>query len=63
MSTRFVNLDRQTPMLMPPDLRSWVPDDDQKLPDQIARREVLRNTDRRPENTKACLRRSRRQVI
>lgn len=28
MSTRFVNIDRQTPMLMPPDLRSWVREDD-----------------------------------
>jgi len=28
MSTRFVNIDRQTPMLMAPDLRSWVCEDD-----------------------------------
>ena len=28
MSTRFVTIDRQTPMLMPPDLRSWVGEDD-----------------------------------
>ena len=28
MSTRFVTIDRQTPMLMPPDLRSWVREDD-----------------------------------
>ena len=28
MAERFVNIDRQTPMLMPPDMRSWVPDDD-----------------------------------
>ena len=28
MSTRFVNIDRQTPMLMAPDLRSWVREDD-----------------------------------
>jgi len=28
MSTRFVNVDRQTPMLLPPDLREWVPQDD-----------------------------------
>jgi len=27
MSARFVNLDRQTPMLLPCDLREWVPDD------------------------------------
>ena len=24
MSTRLVNIDRETPMLMPPDLRDWV---------------------------------------
>jgi hypothetical protein len=24
MSTRFVNIDRTTPMLLPPDLRDWV---------------------------------------
>lgn len=28
MSTRFVNIDRDTPMLLPPDLRDWVPEDD-----------------------------------
>ena len=28
MSSRFVNIDRQTPMLLPPDLRDWVQDDD-----------------------------------
>ena len=28
MSTRLVNVDRQTPLLMPPDLRDWVPEDD-----------------------------------
>ena len=28
MSTRFVNIDRSTPMLMPPDMRDWVPEDD-----------------------------------
>jgi len=28
MGTRFVNIDRQTPMLMPPDLREWVRGDD-----------------------------------
>jgi transposase len=28
MSTRFVNVDRCTPMLLPPDLREWVADDD-----------------------------------
>src|SRR5579859_6717681 len=28
MSTRFVNIDRDTPMLLPPDLREWVQDDD-----------------------------------
>ena len=27
MSARFVNVDRQTPMLLPPDLRDWVPED------------------------------------
>src|SRR5213082_2849602 len=26
MATRFVNLDRQNPMLLPCDLREWVPD-------------------------------------
>jgi transposase len=25
---RFVNIDRETPMLLPPDLRDWVPEDD-----------------------------------
>jgi transposase len=25
MATRFVNIDRDTPMLLPPDLRDWVP--------------------------------------
>jgi len=28
MATRFVNVDRNTPMLLPPDLREWVPADD-----------------------------------
>ena len=28
MSTRFVNVDRNTPMLLPPDLRDWIPEDD-----------------------------------
>ena len=28
MSTRFVNVDRATPMLMPPDMREWVQNDD-----------------------------------
>lgn len=28
MSTRFVSVDRNTPMLLPPDLREWVPTDD-----------------------------------
>jgi len=28
MAARFVNIDRQTPMLLPPDLRDWVPADD-----------------------------------
>jgi transposase len=28
MSARFVNVDRNTPMLLPPDLRDWVQDDD-----------------------------------
>lgn len=28
MSARFVNVDRDTPMLLPPDLRDWVPEDD-----------------------------------
>ena len=28
MGARFVSVDRDTPMLLPPDLRDWVPDDD-----------------------------------
>lgn len=28
MATRFVNIDRQTPMLLPPDVREWVADND-----------------------------------
>lgn len=28
MSSRFVNIDRTTPLLLPPDLREWVADDD-----------------------------------
>ncbi len=28
MSTRLVNVDRQTPLLLPPDLRDWIPSDD-----------------------------------
>ena len=28
MSTRFVHVDRHTPMLLPPDLRGWIPQDD-----------------------------------
>ena len=27
MSVRFVNIDRETPMLLPPDLREWVRED------------------------------------
>ncbi|MDF7800309.1 IS5/IS1182 family transposase, partial [Pontiellaceae bacterium B1224] len=26
MATRLKNLDRNTPMLLPPDLRDWIPD-------------------------------------
>ena len=26
MRTRFVNIDRKSPMLMPPDLRDWLPE-------------------------------------
>ncbi len=28
MAARFVSVDRETPMLLPPDLREWVPEDD-----------------------------------
>ena len=28
MSAPFVNIDRRTPLLLPPDLRDWVPDHD-----------------------------------
>ena len=28
MKPRFVKVDRQTPMLLPPDLRDWIPEDD-----------------------------------
>ncbi len=28
MAERLVNVDRDTPMLLPPDLRQWVPEDD-----------------------------------
>ena len=28
MSALFVDVDRETPMLLPPDLRDWVPEDD-----------------------------------
>jgi hypothetical protein len=28
MAARLVNIDRQMPMLLPPDLREWVADDD-----------------------------------
>ncbi len=28
MVARFVSVDRDTPMLLPPDLREWVPEDD-----------------------------------
>jgi transposase len=28
MSVRFVNIERETPMLLPPDLREWVREDD-----------------------------------
>jgi transposase len=28
MATRYVNVDRETPMLLPPDMREWVADDD-----------------------------------
>ena len=27
MPARFINLDRQTPMFLPCDLREWIPDD------------------------------------
>jgi hypothetical protein len=27
MATRFVNIDRDTPLLLPPDLHDWVPAD------------------------------------
>jgi hypothetical protein len=28
MATRFVNIDRETAMLLPPDLKEWVADND-----------------------------------
>ena len=28
MKTRFVSVDRNQPMLLPPDLRDWLPEDD-----------------------------------
>jgi hypothetical protein len=28
MAERFVNVDRETPMLLPVDLREWIPQDD-----------------------------------
>lgn len=28
MATKFITIDRNTPMLLPPDLRDWVEDDD-----------------------------------
>ncbi len=28
MGARIVSVDRDTPMLLPPDLRDWVPEDD-----------------------------------
>src|ERR1044072_4207301 len=28
MATRFVNVDRETPMLLPPDMKDWVAKDD-----------------------------------
>ena len=28
MRARFVSVNRDTPMLLPPDLRDWVPEDD-----------------------------------
>ena len=28
MGARFVSVDRETPMLLPPDLQDWVPEDD-----------------------------------
>ena len=28
MGARFASVDRETPMLLPPDLRDWVPEDD-----------------------------------
>jgi len=27
MPARFVNIDHDTPLLLPPDLRAWVPED------------------------------------
>lgn len=27
MATRFVSIDRDTPLLLPPNLRDWVPED------------------------------------
>jgi len=31
MSERWVNVDRETPLLLPVDLRDWVPDSDSAL--------------------------------
>ena len=28
MSTKFVSVDRNQPLLLPPDLRDWIPEDD-----------------------------------
>ncbi|OQY32592.1 MAG: hypothetical protein B6241_10495 [Spirochaetaceae bacterium 4572_59] len=27
MSAKFINIDRKTPMMFPPDLRDWLPED------------------------------------
>ena len=38
MPARFVPIDHGTPMLLPPDLRDWVPEDGLRVPAEIARR-------------------------
>ena len=44
MSACFVDVDRETPMLLPADMRDWVPEDDLVRPSIVCRSKAFRST-------------------
>ena len=46
MSACFVDVDRETPMLLPADMRDWVPEDDLVRPSIVCRSKAFRSNHR-----------------